>query len=59
MADRSSSSLPDTPAVRYMAALRLGLRERGYVERKNIIIEHRLSRAPKDNAAIECQRWEI
>jgi len=42
-----------------MAALRLGLRERGYVERKNIIIEHRLSRAPKDNAAIECQRWEI
>jgi putative tryptophan/tyrosine transport system substrate-binding protein len=45
-------ALPDTPSVRYMEALRLGLRERGYVERKNIIIEHRLSRAPKDNAAL-------
>jgi ABC-type uncharacterized transport system substrate-binding protein len=42
-------ALPDTPAISYMAALRQGLREHGYVEGENIIIEHRLSRAPNDN----------
>ena len=45
-------ALPDTPAIKYMEALRQGLREHGYVEGQNIIIEHRLSRAPKDNPAL-------
>ena len=39
---------PNTPAVNYTEALRQGLRDHGYVEGQNIIIESRISKAPKD-----------
>jgi putative tryptophan/tyrosine transport system substrate-binding protein len=45
-------ALPDTPAIKYMEALRQGLRENGYVEARNIVFEHRVSRSPHDNPAL-------
>jgi putative tryptophan/tyrosine transport system substrate-binding protein len=43
---------PNTAAYDYTAALRQGLRDHGYVEGQNIVIEHRTSTTPKDNAAL-------
>ena len=42
----------DSPAINYMEALRQGLRDHGYVEGQNIVIEQRLSRTPKDNPSL-------
>jgi ABC-type sugar transport system substrate-binding protein len=43
---------PNSPAVNYTEALRQGLRDHGYVEGQNIVIELRRSRAPKENPAL-------
>jgi putative ABC transport system substrate-binding protein len=43
---------PNTPAVNYTEALRQGLRDHGYVEGQNIVIEHRMSTTPKENPAL-------
>jgi putative tryptophan/tyrosine transport system substrate-binding protein len=43
---------PNTPAVNYTEAVRQGLRDHGYVEGQNIVIEHRISNAPKENPAL-------
>jgi putative ABC transport system substrate-binding protein len=42
----------NTPAIDYMEAVRQGLRDHGYVEGQNIVIEHRLSQAPKENPVL-------
>ena len=42
----------DTPVVSYTEAVRQGLRDHGYVEGKNIVIEHRLANAPTENPAL-------
>ena len=39
----------DSPAINYMEVLRQGLRDHGYVEGQNIVIEHRLPRTPNDH----------
>jgi len=44
--------VPNTPVINYTEALRQGLRDHGYVEGQNIVIEHRLSTAPKENPAL-------
>jgi len=41
--------LPNTPALNYTEALRQGLRDHGYVEGQNTVIEYRMSTAPKEN----------
>jgi putative tryptophan/tyrosine transport system substrate-binding protein len=38
--------------MNYMEAVRQGLRDYGYIEGRNIVIEHRVSTAPKDNPAL-------
>jgi putative ABC transport system substrate-binding protein len=43
---------PNFPAVNYTEALRQGLRDYGYVEGQNIVIEHRMSTTPKENPAL-------
>jgi len=43
---------PNTPALNYTETFRQGLRDHGYVEGQNIVIEHRVSRTPKDNPAL-------
>ena len=43
---------PNTAAYDYTAALLQGLRDYGYVDGRNIVIEHRMSMTPKDNAAL-------
>ena len=43
---------PNTAAYDYTAALRQGLRDHGYIEGQNIVIEHRMSTTPRDNAAL-------
>jgi putative tryptophan/tyrosine transport system substrate-binding protein len=44
--------VPNSPAANYTEALRQGLRDHGYVEGQNIVIEHRMSTAPKENPAL-------
>jgi putative ABC transport system substrate-binding protein len=43
---------PNTPAINYTEEVRQGLRDHGYVEGQNIVIEHRMSSAPKENPAL-------
>jgi ABC-type uncharacterized transport system substrate-binding protein len=43
---------PNTPALNLTEAVRQGLRDHGYVEGQNIVIEHRVSETPKDNPAL-------
>jgi putative ABC transport system substrate-binding protein len=43
---------PNTPAFNYTETFRQGLRDHGYVEGQNIVIEHRVSKTPKDNPAL-------
>jgi putative ABC transport system substrate-binding protein len=43
---------PNTPANNYTEAVRQGLRDHGYVEGKNIVIEHRISNALKEHPAL-------
>jgi putative tryptophan/tyrosine transport system substrate-binding protein len=43
---------PNSPALNYTEAFRQGLRDHGYVEGQNIVIEHRVSQTPKDNSAL-------
>jgi ABC-type uncharacterized transport system substrate-binding protein len=43
---------PNTPALNLTEAVRQGLRDHGYAEGKNIVIEHRVSKTPKDNPAL-------
>ena len=40
---------PNTPALNYTEAIRQGLRDHGYVEGQNTVIEHRMSAAPTEN----------
>jgi putative tryptophan/tyrosine transport system substrate-binding protein len=40
--------LPNTPVVDYTAAVRQGLRDHGYAEGRNIVIEHRIASSPKE-----------
>jgi putative ABC transport system substrate-binding protein len=44
--------IPNTPAVNYTEAVRQGLRDHGYFEGQNLVIEHRMSSAPKENPAL-------
>jgi putative ABC transport system substrate-binding protein len=45
--------VPQTPAIdRMLQAFRQGLRDRGYVEGQSIVIEHRISKAPKEHPAL-------
>jgi hypothetical protein len=39
----------NTPAINFTEALRQGLRDHGYVDGQNAVIEHRLSPMPKEN----------
>ena len=43
---------PNTPAVNYTEAVRQGLRDHGYVEGQNIVIEHRMSSVLKEHPAL-------
>jgi putative tryptophan/tyrosine transport system substrate-binding protein len=43
---------PSTPTFNAMEELRQGLRDQGYVEGQNIVIEHRMSSALKDHPAL-------
>jgi putative tryptophan/tyrosine transport system substrate-binding protein len=43
---------PNTPTRNYTEAVRQGLRDHGYVEGQNIVIEHRISKLPKENPAL-------
>jgi putative tryptophan/tyrosine transport system substrate-binding protein len=43
---------PNSPALNYTEAFRQGLRDHGYVEGQNIVIEHRVAKTPKDNSAL-------
>jgi putative ABC transport system substrate-binding protein len=43
---------PNTPAVNYTQAVRQGLRDHGYVEGQNIVIEHRMSSVLKEHPAL-------
>jgi putative ABC transport system substrate-binding protein len=45
-------TIPNTEAMNYMEAVRRGLRDHGYIEGRNIAIEHRMSAAPKENPAL-------
>ena len=40
---------PNTPTLNYTEALRLGLRDHGYVEGRNIVIEYRLATSPTEH----------
>jgi putative tryptophan/tyrosine transport system substrate-binding protein len=44
-------TIPNTRAVNYTEAFQQGLRDHGYIEGRNIIIDHRISSAPAENAA--------
>jgi ABC-type uncharacterized transport system substrate-binding protein len=44
--------IPKTPTVNYTEAVRQGLRDHGYFEGQNLVIEHRMSSAPKENPAL-------
>jgi putative tryptophan/tyrosine transport system substrate-binding protein len=45
--------VPQTVAIdRMLEAFRQGLRDHGYVEGQNIVIEHRMSNTPKDHPAL-------
>jgi len=50
---------PNTPALNYTETFRQGLRDHGYVEGQNIVIEHRVSRTPKDNPALLADRVPV
>jgi putative ABC transport system substrate-binding protein len=44
--------VPQTVAIdRMLEAFRQGLRDHGYVEGQNIVIEHRISNTPKEHPA--------
>jgi putative tryptophan/tyrosine transport system substrate-binding protein len=43
---------PNSPTINYTETFRQGLRDHGYVEGQNIVIEHRLSKTPQDNPAL-------
>ena len=43
---------PNTPALNLTEAVRQGLRDHGYVEGRNLVIEHRVSETPTDNPAL-------
>ena len=43
---------PNTPALNLTEAVRQGLRDHGYVEGQNIVIEHRVSKTPTDSPAL-------
>ena len=43
---------PNTAALNYTEAVRQGLRDHGYVEGQNIVIEHQISNAAKENTAL-------
>ena len=43
---------PNTPALNLTEAVRQGLRDHGYVEGRNLVIEHRVSETPKHNPAL-------
>jgi len=45
-------TIPNTGATNYMEAVRQGLLDHGYIEGRNIVIEHRVSTAPKENPAL-------
>jgi putative ABC transport system substrate-binding protein len=45
-------TVPDTPRTNFLEVFRQGLRDLGYVEGQNIVIEHRVSREPKDNPGL-------
>jgi ABC-type uncharacterized transport system substrate-binding protein len=45
-------AIHNTPTVNYTEAFRQGLRDHGYVEGRNVIVEHRVSTAPAENPAI-------
>src|SRR5256712_10936586 len=45
-------TIPNTGAINYMEAVRQGLLDHGYIEGRNIVIEHRVSTAPKENPAL-------
>jgi hypothetical protein len=45
-------TVPDTPRTKLLEVFRQGLRDLGYVEGQNIVIEHRVSREPKDNPGL-------
>jgi len=44
--------IPNTATVNYTEAVRQGLRDHGYFEGQNLVIEHRMSSAPKENPAL-------
>jgi len=41
--------IPNTPGVNYTEAVRQGLRDHGYFEGQNLVIEHRMSSAPGES----------